>query len=553
MALTQHQIQEFTRSKLDPAYFIENYCLIEHPLLGMIPFKLYPFQKDILKAFETNKYNISNKSRQVGMSTLTSAYALWMAMFHKKRSIIIISIKDDDAKAFLKKVKTAYYNLPKWMKDDPVQDNVHTLELTSGSWIASVASGSSAARGRTPSLLIIDEAAFIEQLEEIWTSAWPTLSRGGSAILMSTPNGVSGTFYDIWKKADPITPPDKRNSFNRIFVHWTDIPEYRDFGDTSGMTFDQIVERAKEGHWYKKMRPQFDDKKWAQEFEGDFLGSGNTVVNPNVLKAAKEMLRPPIAKFDTKLNIAEEGELWIWKKPEEGHHYIVGADIASGDGSDYSATQVLDINTGEQVAEYQGKINLMDYANFLTKLSTFYNTALLVPETTGLGIGLIQKLVYEIGYSNLFQFQNELTMKRKKQTFGWVTSAKTRPLMVQAISQYFNSQEFRWYSERLWNELTAFVWIDNTAEADKGSNDDLVMSFSMAAQNRISAAYKLPLGAQSIVASPDDVKLDEFGEVILDTKKTKEEAEQAVREFSDAFQVELYDDIDEETLKWLRS
>lgn len=540
--LTKQEIAEFAKCKTNVEYFIENYCLIQHPIQGLVPFKLYDFQKDILKSFYQHRFNISNKSRQVGMSTITASYALWLALFHKKRSIIIISIKDEDAKEFLKKIKTAYYHLPKWMQGTVVQDNVHTLELDSGSVITSVASGSSAARGRTPSLLIIDEAAFIEQLEEIWTSAWPTLSKGGSAILVSTPNGVGGTFYDLWQNADADTPNDKRNTFNRIFVHWTQIPEYRDYIDIEGKSFGQIVEEAKQGKWFKSMRPQFDDRKWAQEFEGDFLGSGNTVVNPSVLKVTKDQMEPPIKKLTSDFLEHENGELWIWVEPQPNRLYLLGADVATGDGTDYSTTEVLDLLSGEQVAEFQGRIDIPAYAKFLAKLGAYYNTGMLIPEATGLGIGLVQKLVYEIGYENMFQFQNEFTMKKKKRTYGWLTSPKTRPLLIQAIQTYFNSGNFKWRSRRLWKEAAAFVWKDTgKPEAEVGNNDDLMFALALAAQNRMSAMYTMPVGMNQT--------FEELGQItgnLQDNDKTVE----PVRE---PFGIVRGNEEDLDDINWLRS
>ena len=155
--MTPNEIKEFIKCKNNCTYFIETYCQIQHPIQGLVPFQLYNFQKDLLNAFQQHRFNITNKSRQVGLSTLSASYSLWLALFHKKKTIIIISIKDEDSMEFLKKIKTAYDGLPEFLKDDLVLNNQHKLEFSTGSVINSVASGSSAARGRTPSLLIIDE------------------------------------------------------------------------------------------------------------------------------------------------------------------------------------------------------------------------------------------------------------------------------------------------------------------------------------------------------------------------------------------------------------
>jgi phage terminase large subunit-like protein len=155
--MTPNQIAEFVKCKRDCIYFIESYVKIEHQKRGVIPFKMHPFQKVIANKFVNGRWNITNKSRQTGISTITSAYALWLALFHKSKRILIVSITDQDAMIFLQKVKLAFDRLPDWMKDDPITDNAHELKLTSGSVVRSVASSKNAARGQSLSLLIVDE------------------------------------------------------------------------------------------------------------------------------------------------------------------------------------------------------------------------------------------------------------------------------------------------------------------------------------------------------------------------------------------------------------
>lgn len=500
------QIQEFYKCKKDPVYFIENYVKIEHQTRGVIPFDMYPFQKEIVQKFQNERWNITNKSRQTGISTITSAFALWLGLFNKNKKILVLSIKDQDAQIFLEKIKIAFHRLPEWMIDDPITDNAHELKLTTGSVIRSVASSKNAARGQSLSLLIVDECAFVKDIEDIWKAAYPTLSTGGRAILISTPNGLGNFFHGKWQGCQPETPKEDRNEFLPTFVHWTQVDEYRSFPleETVDLSLQEIIDRAKEGDWYKTMRPQFSDREWAQEYEGDFLGSGLTVVKPEVLREMREKLEDPIIKYDEKLEEFDDAPLWVWKEPDPNKMYIIGGDIASGEGDDYSTAQVLDIETGEQVAEYQAKINILDFADFLVDLAIYYNDAYLVPECTGLGKGTVQKIVYELGYHNIHQTINETTKNAKKQTYGWNTTEQTRPLMVAQIQKYFNSMLFTWRSKRLWNELTTFVWVNNKkAEADNNNNDDLVMAFSMAAHNREHALLFQPVGMKQDYYSAD--------------------------------------------------
>ena len=519
---------EFAKCRADPIYFMETYCRVAHPTKGLVPFKLYDFQKRVVKDFLNNRFVIVNKSRQVGLSTVTSNYALWLALFFKNRTIKIISIKDNDAKDFLKKIKTSYSGLPEWLRDEPVVSNVHTLELTSGSVIESVASGSSAARGTSPSLLIIDEFAFIPRIEEIWTSAYPALAQGGSAILISTPNGIASLFYQLWSKADPTLPEEERNNFHRIFVHWTEVPEYRGFELEEGMSREEIIRRAREQQWYRMMRPQFTDRRWAQEFEGDFLGSGNTVIKGEQLKLLVHRTREPDLRYslrqrgenDYELVVDDEGPLWVWEKPREDGLYLVSADVASGVAEDYSAFYVFDLATGRPVAEFKGKLNTIRYAHLLARVGQWYNSAMIVPEVTGLGFGTLQKLIYEIGYTNIFRRVDPQKPKQnKKDLWGWQTTSKTKPFLINAIIEYFDDvDKVEYISQRLWEELAAFVWkTSDDAAAEQGHNDDLVMAFAIGLYAMKLYKMRSPLPEVMLLNSPE-TKATKLPPAILSTR-----------------------------------
>jgi len=441
--------------------------MIEHPTKGIIPFKMHDFQEDIVRQFKDNRFNIVNKSRQVGLSTTAADYALWVAMFNKNKKIIIVSIKEADAKEFLHKVKIAYYRLPQWMKGGKKAetDNVHTLKIAAtNSVIESVSSSPSAARGKALTLLIIDECAHIEHIDSIWKSAIPALSRGGNAIVLSTPNGVGGMFHRKYAEAKTGD-----NDFNPIFVHWKQVPEYQESG------------------WYEKMRPQFTDREWAQEYEGDFLGSGNTVVPGEKLKEIKESwIRKPIyANYNNML--------WVWKKPVEGHYYVVAVDTSTGAGGDFSAFEILDVNEGEQVAEFRGKLPINEFCQIVHDTCTEYNEAYLLVENVGVGLATTNRLYNTLGYFNFYMQENLNTGKKTKKP-GFSMNTKSKPLIVNAIQRYFVDGAWRAYSQRLYNELETFVWKGGgRAEAENGYNDDLAIALGIAFWGVDSALRDMPL------------------------------------------------------------
>ena len=212
--------QNYLKCVKDPTYFINQYCIIQHPQRGKIKFKLYPFQKDVLKEYQEHDYNVVLKSRQLGISTLSAAYSLWLMLFHNDKNVLCIATTKDTAKNLVTKVRIMYEGLPTWLKTAIVENNKLSLVFKNGSQIKAIASNESAGRSEALSLLILDEAAFIEKIDTIWTAAQQTLATGGQCLAISTPNGVGNWFHKTWLDAQ-----DGLNKFNTVKLHWSEHPE----------------------------------------------------------------------------------------------------------------------------------------------------------------------------------------------------------------------------------------------------------------------------------------------------------------------------------------
>ena len=129
----QLQVKEIIKCGKDPNYFFKNYLKIQHPVRGLIPFDTYDFQDDCIEDFLENRFNIVVKSRQLGLSTLVAAYAVWMAIFQKEKNILIIATKLTVAQNFITKVKTMIKSLPKWLLlPDIVENNKQKLRFSHG-------------------------------------------------------------------------------------------------------------------------------------------------------------------------------------------------------------------------------------------------------------------------------------------------------------------------------------------------------------------------------------------------------------------------------------
>jgi hypothetical protein len=458
---------EYAKCAKDPIYFMKKYVKIQHPTRGTLPFLTYPFQDNALEDFVHHNQNIILKSRQMGITTLVAGYSIWLMTFHSDKEILCLSITQETSKAIVTKVRFANDNLPSWLKVPAVEDNRLSLKLKNGSQIKAASSAGTSGRSSALSLLIIDEAAFIDGIEEIWLSAQYTLSTGGKAIILSTPNGVGNFFHKLW-----IESEQGLNNMNRISLPWHLHPE-------------------RDQKWRDEQTKLSGEKGAAQECDCEFSTSGNTVVDI------------PVLEWYTKTHVCEPMEkrgidkgYWIFKYPEPGKSYMVSADVARGDSSDFSAAQILEVETMEQVAEYKGKLPTKDYARALITMATEYNNALLVIENANVGWAVIQE-VLDANYANLFysssdlqyvdvehQMTNKINTQEKKMTPGFTTSNKTRPLVISKLESYFRNKEVIVHSNRLIEELNVFIWkstgVSAKAEAMDGYNDDLVLSMGIA-------------------------------------------------------------------------
>ena len=212
--------KEYVKCVQDSSYFINKFCVIQHPQRGKIKFELYPFQEEVLKIYQEESYNVILKSRQLGISTLTAAYSLWMMLFQNDKNVLCIATAKDTAKNLVTKVRIMYDNLPSWLKTQIIENNKLSLTFKNGSQIKAIASNESAGRSEALSLLILDEAAFIERIDTIWTAAQQTLATGGDCLAISTPNGVGNWFHKTW-----VDATDGLNKFNTVKLHWSEHPE----------------------------------------------------------------------------------------------------------------------------------------------------------------------------------------------------------------------------------------------------------------------------------------------------------------------------------------
>lgn len=459
------QVREIVRCGKDPVYFMKRYAKIQHPTRGTIPFDTYDFQDECVKNFQSHRLNIVLKSRQLGLSTVCAAFAVWMAIFQKDKSILVIATKLATAQNFIKKCQVILSNLPKWLLLPRFEPSKQAIGFSNGSQIKAVPTSDDAGRSEALSLLIIDEAAFIRDFDEIWAGLSPTFSTGGNAIILSTPNGVGGQYYGLWTEAN--LPPDEvkpgeegvgQNGFYPIKIMWDQHPEH-----------DQA--------WFDKETRNLPKKKVAQEYLCDFIASGDTFLQPTELESLRVNIMQPIEKA------GEKRDVWIWSYPIPGRQYVISADVARGDARDFSAFHIIDTDDCEVAAEYMGKIPPERLADLLGEWGKRYNDALIVPENNTFGYFVSTKL-RDAGYKKMYYHGNKgdpfnYIPTDPNELPGFPTNQKTRVQILAKLEELIRNGQLKTYSQRLYDQLQAFVWHGNKPMASKDSYDDLIMSLAI--------------------------------------------------------------------------
>jgi len=354
-----------------------------------------------------------------------------------------------------------YENLPSWLKVDAVENNKLNLRLSNGSQIKATSASSDAGRSEAVSLLLIDEAAFIDNIGEIWASAQQTLATGGGCIALSTPYGTGNWFHQTWTRAEAA-----ENDFLPIKLPWYVHPE-------------------RDESWRKRQDELLGDPRMAaQECDCDFSTSGDIVFYPEYIDFyEKTYVKDPMERRGADQN------LWVWEVADYSRTYVVVADVSRGDGKDYSAFHVIDTENNVQVAEYKGQIGTKEYGHLLVGIATEYNEALLVVENANIGWATIQTVI-DRQYQNLYYSQKtdqpnvnsyfDKYQDHSKMVPGFTMSSRTRPMVIGKFQEYLSDKGVTIQSKRLIEEMKTFIWRNGRPEAQSGYNDDLVMSFGIA-------------------------------------------------------------------------
>lgn len=502
------QLKEYAKIMKDVPYALRTYLqTYDNTQKKYVPLELFPDQIQLIQDYETYNENITRKYRQAGVTTVTAAWIskkLQTAKATEPERVLLIANKKDTAVEMANKVRHFLEQWPDWINVgfSPDKNSESRFKLNNGCEVKAVATSADALRGYTPTILVFDEAAYIEAGEDFWAASMASLSTGGKIILVSTPNGYDPIYYGVYDQAlrglndfhitDLRWFKDPRYTKDLRWVKCQDICHYmlnrEQYDDNEVVLYDFDMEKYQEleeagykpfSSWFESMSKKFkyDRRKIAQELECDFLGSGDGVIPGDVQEnIAKNMIRVPKEKY-------MQGTFWQWKEPVQGHRYIMGVDVSRGDSEDFSAISIIDFDEREQVAEYIGKIPPDDLASVAYKWGILYEAFIVIDITGGMGVATSRKL-QEMNYKNLYidgiNTKNiwEYNSKAMEKIPGLSFNNK-RTQIIAAFEEQLR-KGFAVRSSRLLNELNTFVYMNGRPDHMKGAHDDAIMGLSMA-------------------------------------------------------------------------
>ena len=466
---TKEQLEEYVKCANDPVYFCSKYVKVKTLDKGIMPFQLYDYQEEFVKHIHKNRFVISKWPRQSGKSTSVIGYICHYVTFNQSVNVAILANKLKTAKDELfAKLQLAYENLPHFLQQGVVEWNKTSFKLENGSRVVCDATSSSAIRGGSYNLLLLDEYAFLPShiAEEFYSSTYPTISAGLTTklIIVSTPNGMNH-FHKLWVDANRPEGHKSKNRFVAVEVDWTQVPI------TPGGP-----RRNKE--WAEEQIANTSQEQFNQEYGCSFLGSSNTLISSTKLN----VLAP-----EEPISESVEGHR-VYEIPQEDKIYFLQADVSRGQGSDFSAFTVIDGTSTpyKVVATYRNNtISPFNFPTVIFNSAKAYNNAYVLIETNDLGGQVSNILHTDLEYENVLMTK---VMGRKGQVlsqgFGGIgrnemgirTTAQTKKIGCAILKRLIEENKILLNDERIIVELMSFISKSNTYKAEDGQHDDLVMS-----------------------------------------------------------------------------
>ena len=451
---TEDQVTEFLKCSDDPIYFIQKYVKIVSIDEGLVPFDLYPFQKDIVGTFHKNRFTICKLPRQSGKSTTILSYLIHYVIFNPTVNVAILANKASTARDLLSRLQLAYEHLPQWLQMGVMNWNKGSLELENGSKILAASTSASAVRGGSYNIIFLDEFAFVPSniAEQFFSSVYPTISSGQTSkvMIVSTPRGMN-MFYKMWVDAE-----NKRNEFVPIEVHWSEVP-------------------GRDDAWKEQTIKNTSEQQFLQEFECSFLGSVDTLISPQKIQQ--------IPYHDP---IESSAGLDVYEKPIKGHQYCMTVDVSRGGSNDYSAFVVLDITQMpyKLVAKFRdNEIKPLIFPDIIYRTAKTYNESQILVEINDIGGQIADALHHDMAYENIIMTQMRGRLGQivgsgfgdGQTDLGVRTTKQVKRIGCSNLKQLIEGDKLLLADFDIIAEMSTFVQKGSSFEAEEGATDDLMM------------------------------------------------------------------------------
>lgn len=457
LPFTEFQVQEIRKCARDPIYFIKNYVKIVDLDFGLVPFDLWPYQEQLVKLCQVNRFVIAKMARQIGKSTTIVALLLWHFCFEEFYRIAILANKGDNAKKLLEKLKLAFEHLPLWLKPGVVEWNKKSIKADNGNEIVADSTSGNAGRSGSFNFILLDEFAFVEPgiQDDFFTSVFPTISSGKTTklVIISTPKGME-KFYKLWKAAI-----EGKSSFIPFEVHWSDHPR-------------------RDEKWKQEQLEIFTEEEFRQEYECEFLGSSNTLIRAEALRTLS--YEEPIEQYE---------KFRIFEHPEEGGIYFIISDVSEGLDQDFSTAIVIRVQEEKfsVVATYRdNKITPEELPAKLVYLGNMYNEADILIEVNSVGKQVADILWDDFGYPNILKTETKGKKGQhislgfgkdsgKKVKFGVKTTTQTKNIGCMTLKSLVEKNRLEIRDEQIHDELLTFIQSGKSYRAQTPHHDDMVM------------------------------------------------------------------------------
>jgi len=498
---SKDDILEYQRCMKDPVYFAEKYGKVINLDEGLVPFEMYPYQKEMFEHFQDNRFSIVLACRQSGKSISSCMYILWYALFHPDQTIAVLANKGATAREMLARITLALENVPFFLQPGTKALNKGSVEFSNNSRIIAAATSGSSIRGLSVNLLFLDEFAFVDDAATFYTSTYPVVSSGKTTrvIITSTANGIGNIFHKIYEGAVQST-----NEFKPFRVDWWDVP-------------------GRDDEWKRQTISNTSELQFQQEFGNTFFGTGNTLISADALMNMKAA--SPLLNTDVK----------VYEDPNPKHDYIMTVDVAKGRGQDYSTFNIIDISTRpfRQVACYRNNmISPILFPDIIHKWAKKYNEAYVLIESNDAGSVVANGLYYDIEYEN-----THVESMVKANSIGVTMTRKVKRIGCSNLKDLIEEKRLHLADLDTISECSTFEARGNSFEASDGNHDDLVMNLVL---------FAWYVGSQSFIDNTD-VNLKHL---LYEEKMRQIEDEVVPFGFVDDGQEDTNEDIENRNTMW---